>query len=75
MRSERMGGGMGGGLLPALGGSARMRPSNDGGTSPLDTLIPVRQHVPRMGGTQNQFPLTRAASINRPRVKKQFINR
>ena len=38
----------------------------------FDTLLTVCQHGARMGGSQNQFSLTRAASINRRDLKKKF---
>ena len=39
---------------------------------PLDNLVPAWQHGKRMSETQNQFSLTRAASVNRRPVKKRI---
>ncbi len=38
----------------------------------LDTLVPVCQRSNRMSGTQNQFSLTRAASLTADAAKKQI---
>jgi len=65
---------------PAVAGLAfiadaiRTNPPKDRQILLRDTLLPVWQHPAIMSETGNQFSLSRAASINRRRVKAQSIS-